>query len=68
MVDQVRWFDDLGACQANCGRPATGPRNESYGRYCARGAERRLAKAERERAAEARGQAPTRPTRNDAGS
>ena len=45
--DPVRWFDALGACK--CGKPAhgrlMGPRNESYGNYCARCAEARLAKA-----------------------
>jgi hypothetical protein len=56
MADQVRWFDSLGSC-GSCGKSATGllrgPRNESYGAYCLKCADRRLKKAERERAAEA---------------
>lgn len=49
--DQVRWFDELGTCR--CRKPATGtlrgPRNDSYGVYCKACAEKRLAKAEKER-------------------
>lgn len=56
MADQVRWFEALGQCAA-CARPATGklrgPQNESYGNYCRSCAEKRLAKAERERKREA---------------
>ena len=51
-ADPVRWFDPLGKC-TGCARPATGtlrgPRNDSYGTYCARCAEARLNKARRER-------------------
>lgn len=51
MADQVRWFDAIGRCQ--CGKPAhgklMGPRNESYGAYCTPCADRRLAKAHKER-------------------
>lgn len=47
--DPARWFDALGTCQ--CGKPAhgklMGPRNESYGSYCTRCAEARLAKAKK---------------------
>lgn len=50
--DPVRWFDGLGSCR--CGKPATGklrgPRNESYGNYCRPCAEKRLKRAEQERA------------------
>lgn len=46
--DQVRWFDSLGQCR-ECVKPATGvlrgPRNDSYGQYCKRCADKRLAKA-----------------------
>lgn len=49
--DPVRWFDALGEC-AECKKPATGklmgPRNESYGAYCKKCADRRLQKAKRE--------------------
>jgi hypothetical protein len=52
--DQVRWFEALGRC-CGCKKPATGklrgPLNESYGAYCRPCAERRLKKAEKERAA-----------------
>ena len=51
--DQVRWFEALGNCR--CGKLATGilrgPQNESYGRSCHRCAKKRLAKADKERAA-----------------
>lgn len=57
MADQVRWFDRIGNC-SGCGKPAhgklMGSRNESYGAYCIRCAERRLAKAEKEREREER--------------
>lgn len=47
--DPVRWFNALGTCN-RCGKPAQGklmgPRNESYGNYCTRCAEKRLIKAE----------------------
>ena len=50
--DQVRWFDAFGPCEG-CGKPATGrlmgPRNDNYGAYCLRCADRRLAKAKKER-------------------
>jgi len=53
--DQVRWFErTVQKCQV-CGKTATGvlrgPANESYGHHCDRCAERRLKKAEKERAA-----------------
>lgn len=55
MADQAQWFDPLGTCV--CGHAATGtlrgPRNDSYGTYCKRCADRRLAKAKREREREA---------------
>ena len=55
MSDQVRWFDPVGKCP--CGKPGTGklmgPRNESYGAYCGKCAERRLKKANDERVREA---------------
>lgn len=51
--DPVRWFNNLGRCQ-ECPKPAVGslrgPRNESYGIYCQKCADRRLVKAEAERA------------------
>lgn len=50
--DPVRWFDRLAPC--SCGKPAhgvlRGPQNESYGAYCTKCAEARLARAKRERA------------------
>lgn len=53
MGDPVQWFDALGQC-AECAKPATGvlrgPRNDSYGRYCQKCADRRLKKAEQARA------------------
>lgn len=56
MADQARWFHALGAC-IGCRKPATGvlrgPRNDSYGNYCQRCADKRLSKAEAERAKEA---------------
>lgn len=58
MADQVRWFDALGTCACGCGKPATGtlrgPRNDSYGNYTRKCAEKRIAKAEREREREAK--------------
>jgi hypothetical protein len=52
MVDPVRWFEALGSCP-RCGKPATGtlqgPRNESCGVSCERCAERRIARAAKER-------------------
>ena len=52
--DQVRWFDALGTC-AMCGKAATGklmgPRNDSYGASCQRCADKRIKRAEKERAA-----------------
>lgn len=49
--DPVRWFDALGRCQ--CGKPAhgklMGPRNESYGRYCTKCADKRLDAAKKAR-------------------
>lgn len=51
MADDVRWFDALGTCR--CGKPATGKlmgsRNESYGAYCGKCAEKRLKAAQKER-------------------
>lgn len=58
--DEVRWFEKTGTCK-ECQQPAIGllrgPRNESYGPYCQKHAERRLAsaKAEREGSAKATG-------------
>jgi hypothetical protein len=53
MIDPVRWFDTLGSCA--CGKSATGrlmgPKNESYGISCQRCADRRIKKADLERAA-----------------
>jgi hypothetical protein len=64
MADPVRWFDALGNCHV-CGKPAhgklMGPRNESYGAYCTKCANARLAKARKEQekeAAEAKKPAP----------
>jgi hypothetical protein len=52
MPDQARWFDALGTCV--CNKPAEGvvrgPGNESYGSYCRKCAEKRIKKAEKERA------------------
>lgn len=52
LPDQVRWFDAYGRCR-ECVKPATGvlrgERNESYGPYCQKCAERRLKKARKER-------------------
>jgi hypothetical protein len=54
MPDDVRWFDALGACR-ECPAPATGKlmgsRNESYGQYCRKCADKRLARAKLEREA-----------------
>ena len=54
-MDDVRWFDALGACKGGCGKPATGvlkgSRNDSYGTYCAKCANKRLEKAKKEREA-----------------
>jgi hypothetical protein len=51
MTDQAQWFDGLGNCR--CGKPATGvlrgTRNESYGPYCRRCAEKRIKAAEKAR-------------------
>jgi hypothetical protein len=51
--DQVRWFEPLGQCE--CGKPATGTlrgvKNESYGYSCLKCANKRLKRAERDRAA-----------------
>lgn len=57
--DQARWFDALGVCDAlGCKRPATGtvrgPRNDSYGHYCQRCADKRLAAARKAREAYAK--------------
>ena len=56
MSDPVRWFDALGTC-GGCGKPANGklmgPRNESYGAYCKRCADKRLKAADKEREREA---------------
>jgi hypothetical protein len=54
LPDQVRWFDPLGRCSGlTCAKEATGilrgPRNESYGNYCGRCADKRLRRAEKER-------------------
>ncbi len=61
MADQVRWFDQLGTCP--CGKPAhgilVGPRNESYGAYCIKCAEKRLELAEKERELEEKAQKVT---------
>jgi hypothetical protein len=50
-MDQAQWFDGLGTCR--CGKPATGilrgTRNESYGSYCRRCAEKRIKAAEKAR-------------------
>lgn len=47
--DPVRWFEELGPCHGNCGRPGIGvlrgPRNDSYGPYCRKCAEKRLRRA-----------------------
>ena len=57
MVDDVRWFDSLGKCR-ECPKPGIGilrgSRNESYGAYCQRCADRRLAWAKKEREREAK--------------
>lgn len=59
MSDPVRWFDPVGRCP--CGKPAhgklMGPRNESYGAYCHKCAEKRLRAAEKARAKAAKEQA-----------
>ena len=51
--DQVRWFDPTGKCE--CGKSAVGklmgPRNESYGAYCAACAKKRLDRAKQEQSA-----------------
>lgn len=58
--DQPRWFDALGQCR-ECPKPAVGklmgPRNESYGQYCQRCADKRLTRAKQEREAVAAYQA-----------
>lgn len=50
-MDQAQWFEGLGNCR--CGKLATGvlrgTRNESYGPYCRRCADKRIKAAERER-------------------
>jgi hypothetical protein len=50
-IDPVTWFEALGACR--CGKPSTGilrgSRNESFGPYCQRCAEKRIKKAEQAR-------------------
>ncbi len=60
LPDEVRWFDPVGQCKGQlkgggCDKPATGvlrgPRNESYGPYCKKHAEQRLADAKKEREA-----------------
>ena len=51
--DDVRWFEKIGTCACGCGKDAVGmlrgPRNESYGAYAAKCAEKRLTKAKAER-------------------
>jgi hypothetical protein len=55
-ADDVRWFDALGECRCGCGKPGTGilrgSRNDSYGAYTSKCAEKRLTKARKEREAE----------------
>ncbi len=57
MVDAVRWLDRYPKC-SECGKVAHGVlrglRNDSYGAYCTRCADRRLKLAEKERTAEVR--------------
>jgi translation initiation factor 2 beta subunit (eIF-2beta)/eIF-5 len=52
MADDVRWFDALGKCR-ECPKPATGKlmgsRNDSYGPYCQKCADKRLMRAMAER-------------------
>lgn len=52
MSDDVRWFDELGECR-ECPKPATGKlmgsRNDSYGPYCKKCADKRLARAKKDR-------------------
>ena len=51
MTDQAQWFDGFGKCR--CGKQATGilrgTRNESYGAYCERCANKRIKAAEKAR-------------------
>ena len=51
MTDQAQWFDGFGKCR--CGKQATGilrgTRNESYGAYCKRCADKRIKAAEKAR-------------------
>lgn len=62
MADQVRWFEGFGTCRCGCGKPANGilrgPANESYGYYAGRCAQKRINRAEQERAHEAGTAAP----------
>lgn len=56
MTDQVRWFEQHPACW-KCGGFTKlgilrGPRNESYGSYCRKCADKRIKAAEHERARE----------------
>lgn len=55
MADSAQWFDSLGAC-CGCGKAATGKlmgtHNQSLGSHCKRCADKRIAKARKERAAE----------------
>lgn len=55
-ADPVRWFDPLGTCRGGCGKAGIGllrgPRNESFGAYCQKCADKRLENAKKEQAAE----------------
>jgi hypothetical protein len=57
LPDDVRWFDAVGTCR--CGKDATGKlmgsRNQSFGAYCRKCAEKRLRAAQRERDAAEQG-------------
>ena len=54
LPDQVRYFDAIGSCR-ECGKTASGvlrgPRNDNYGPYCKRCADKRLLQAKKEREA-----------------